>query len=299
MELAKLPRRLASHHFLSVGAVGWVYQINDRIVIKYPKDTDDTAFNREVRFFDMLEKHDICPDIVRSFLRVPNGIFLEYLSGGSLDQRLQKNRVHTSGRPTRIEVSKTEPTPLVERWTMELCSAAAWLESLGCVHGDIRPPNLLLDAEDHLKLTDFDSVASIGEPYAGAAPPWARLLGPEAGNEDGTFGMCGARTEQFAIGSVIYTMTRGYEPYEYLTEDGTEAVERLQKMEFPELGRAGLDQIIESCWRGEFASMCDLLKEAKLLNGAIQLPRATGLEKEDYDKIREECQLFMQDGLLA
>ncbi|KAL4769065.1 hypothetical protein BDW60DRAFT_219232 [Aspergillus nidulans var. acristatus] len=95
---------------------------------------------------------------------------------------------------------------------MELCSAAAWLESLGCVDGDIRPRTLLLDAEDHLKPTDFDGVASIGEPYVGAAFPWARLLGPEAGSEDGTFGMRGARTEQFAIGSVIYTMTRGFEP---------------------------------------------------------------------------------------
>lgn len=86
MKLANLPRRLASHRFLSVGTVGWVYQINDHIVIKYLKDTDDTAFNREVRFFDMLEKHHICPDIMRSFLRVPNSIFLEYLGGGSLDQ---------------------------------------------------------------------------------------------------------------------------------------------------------------------------------------------------------------------
>ncbi|EAL91111.1 hypothetical protein KXX54_006936 [Aspergillus fumigatus] len=92
---------------------------------------------------------------------------------------------------------------------MELCSAVSWLESLGRVHGDIRPPNLLLDAEDHLKLADFDSVASVGEPYAGAAPPWARLLGSEAGSENGTFGMCGARTEQFAIGSIIYSMKGG------------------------------------------------------------------------------------------
>lgn len=298
MELAKLPHRLTSHHFLSVGAVGWVYRINERIALKYPKDTNDSAFSREVKVFDMLEKHDICPDIVRSFLRVPDGIFLEYLSGGSLDQRLQNSKTRTSG-VTGIQASKTESTALVERWTMELCSAAAWLESFGCVHGDLRPPNLLLDAEDHLKLTDFDGVVSIGAPYAGAPPPWARLLGPEAGSENGTFGVCGARTEQFAIGSIIYTMTRGYEPYEDLTEDGTEVVERLQKMEFPELGGASLDQIIESCWRGGFASLYDLLKKAKLLNGAMQLPRATSLAREDYDRIREECLLLMQHGLLA
>jgi atypical protein kinase C zeta type len=298
MALVKLPHRVASHHFLSVGAVGWVYRINERIVLKYPKDTDDTAFNREVQVFHLLEKHDICPDIVQSFLCVPNGIFLAYLSGGSLDQRLQTNRRHT-GNGT--EVFRIEPTPLVERWTMELCSAVSWLESLGRVHGDIRPPNLLLDAEDHLKLADFDSVASIGEPYAGAAPPWARLLGSEAGSENGTFGMCGARTEQFAIGSIIYSMTRGYEPYEFetLTEGGPEIVKRLQRMVFPKLNGGDLDRIIERCWKGGFSSLCDLLEEAKLLRGAIQLPRATSLSREDCDEIRKECVLLVEDGLLA
>lgn len=281
-----------------MGAVGWVYRINKRIVLKYPKDTDDTAFNREAEVFHLLEKHDIYPDIVQSFLCVPKGIFLAYLSGGSLDQRLRTNRRYT-GNGT--EVFRIEPTPLVERWTMELCSAVSWLESLGRVHGDIRPPNLLLDAEDHLKLADFDSVASIGEPYAGAAPPWARLLGSEAGSENSTFGMCGARTEQFAIGSIIYSMTRGYEPYEFetQTEGGPEIVKRLQRMVFPELNGGDLDRIIERCWKGGFSSLCDLLEEAKFLRGAIQLPRATSLSREDCEEIRKECVLLVEDGLLA
>ena len=97
---------------------------------------------------------------------------------------------------------------------MELSDAAAWLESLGLLHGDIRPPNLPLDGEYHLKLADFDCVAEIGTSADGSAPPWARVLGPEARSEDGTFGVYGARMEQFAIGSVLYYMTRGYEPYE-------------------------------------------------------------------------------------
>ncbi|KAL4876429.1 hypothetical protein BJY04DRAFT_223062 [Aspergillus karnatakaensis] len=174
MQLAKLPHRLASHQFLSVGAIGWVYRINDRIVLKYPRNTGDPAFSHELEFFDILEKHEICPDIVRSFLRVPDGIFLEYLQGGTLEQRLKDKRVQTSNSPTSIKVLKTEPTPLLERRTMELCSAVAWLEALGYTHGDIRPPNLLFDAQDHLKLTNFDGVTAIGDPYAGAAPPWAR-----------------------------------------------------------------------------------------------------------------------------
>ena len=45
---------------------------------------------------------------------------------------------------------------------MDLCGAVAWLESLGLVHGDLRPDNLLLDKGDHLKLVDFDCAEEIG-----------------------------------------------------------------------------------------------------------------------------------------
>jgi len=40
----------------------------------------------------------------------------------------------------------------------------------------------------------------IGTPALGRAPPWARLLGFEAGSKAGSFGINGARVEQFAIG---------------------------------------------------------------------------------------------------
>lgn len=95
----------------------------------------------------------------------------------------------------------------------------------------------------------------------GAGPPWARILGPEAGSEEGTFGVCGNRTEQFAIGSVLYCMTRGHEPFEMDDfEDVTEPVNRLQRMEFPPASDTELDRIIERRWRGQFSSVKDLPK---------------------------------------
>ncbi|KAL4876428.1 hypothetical protein BJY04DRAFT_142386 [Aspergillus karnatakaensis] len=70
-------------------------------------------------------------------------------------------------------------------------------------------------------------------------------------------------------------------------------------MEFPELGEADLDRMIESCWKGAFTSVCELLEWAKRLDGSMQLPRATGLTREDCERIRQECLLLVQDGLLA
>jgi atypical protein kinase C zeta type len=288
--LAKLPPQLSSYRFLSIGAVGFVYQIDSCVVLKFPRDQNDECFSREVEIFDLFEKHSPCPDIVQSFLRVPQGNFLAYLSGGTLEQRLrgnQKGKEHLSA---------------IERWAMELSNATAWLESLGYIHGDIRPPNILFDGHDHLKLTDFDSVAEIGTRYDGAAPPWARLLGLEAGDENGTFGRCGAKTEQFAIGSIIYFATRGYEPYEMedLGEDhGPRVVELLQKMKFPDLSGGRLDQIIEQCWNGQFATLKELARETSLLPGANGLPRATPLDKVYCEEIRRKCQRLVEDGLLT
>lgn len=184
---------------------------------------------------------------------------------------------------------------------MELSNAAAWLESLGYVHTDIRPPNLLLDSHDHLKLTDFDSVRDIGTLAEGGAAPWARVLGPEAGEECGSFGVNGARYEQFAIGSVLYTMTRGYEPYDDGTIDPENApvvVDLLQRMEFPALGEEELDVIIEKCWKGEFHTLTDLAGETKLLSGAIGLPRATALDEKYSSQIRGECEQLIENGIL-
>lgn len=127
--LAKLPPQLSSYHFLSIGAVGFVYQIDSCVVLKFPRDQNDERFSREMEIFDLFEKHSPCPDIVQSFLRVPEGNFLAYLSGGTLEQRLRGKGMKSLSA--------------IERWAMELSNAAAWLESLGYIHGDLRPPNIL------------------------------------------------------------------------------------------------------------------------------------------------------------
>ena len=70
-------------------------------------------------------------------------------------------------------------------------------------------------------------VVSIGRMTdTGSAPPWSRVLGPEAGGAKGSFGMKGPRTEQFAIGSVIFCLIPGRELFEGEIGDGLTAVQR-------------------------------------------------------------------------
>ncbi|KAK2807877.1 hypothetical protein FQN50_005266 [Emmonsiellopsis sp. PD_5] len=301
MKIIKIPPRLTCYELLSGGAVGWVYRIDHRIVLKYPVNPNSDGFKREMAFFDVLEKHEPCPHIVQSFLRISDGIFLASMSGGSLHHRLETHQRRSADGRRVEQVISTEPQHLVKQWLIELCKAAAWLESLGYVHGDIRPPNLLLDNQDHLKLADFDCVQLIGTSLEGGpAAPWARVQGAEAGSEEGSFGACGPRTEQFAIGSILYCLTRGHEPYEMDDfDDDAEKVTLFKRMAFPPLNGGHFDTIIEKSWKGEFPRLKDLFEEANSLCSETDQPQPLALSFEYCSDIRRECQSLVDNGLLV
>ncbi|CZT13963.1 uncharacterized protein RAG0_17648 [Rhynchosporium agropyri] len=166
--------------FISLGAIGYVSKVNDHIAVKTLRSggrNDEyrrRKFAIESEIYDFLEaQNPLCPDVSRSFLRVPMGNFLALCSGGNLFIRLQQHQVRYPDEPSGrlVEVKATEPTDLIEQWIMELSSAVAWLESLGYAHTDIRPENLILDGKDHLKLTDFDTMEKIGTRASGCSPP--------------------------------------------------------------------------------------------------------------------------------
>ncbi|KAI4224381.1 MAG: hypothetical protein L6R40_008448 [Gallowayella cf. fulva] len=136
------------HHIrpqvLGGGSVAIAYKITEIIAVKQAKILDENKqVQNEHQIYDLLGKHCRCPNIVQSSYRIPSAIFLHLMSGA------------------------------------ELTNAVASLESLGLAHGDLRPPNLLLDGEDHLKVSDFDNTTAIGEVFDGTQPPYARVLGNE------------------------------------------------------------------------------------------------------------------------
>ena len=171
MGVIELPGKISAYEFISRGAIGWVYRINNRIALKYAREPDAEEFARENSMFDLFKKHPHCPHVVQSFLRLPNVNFLAFMSGGSLHDRLRSHQIRDGYFGKVLRVEKTEPVGLVEQWLRELSGAVVWLEALGYVHGDLRPSNLLLDGGDHLKLADFDCAKRVGEPSSGNGAP--------------------------------------------------------------------------------------------------------------------------------
>jgi serine/threonine protein kinase len=84
-----------------------------------------------------------------------------------------------------------------------LAEGIAWLESLGLAHGDLKPENVLVDKQNRVKIGDFDCTNFIGSESEACIPPYGQLLGSEAGSKEGTLGKLGARTGQFALGSLF------------------------------------------------------------------------------------------------
>ncbi|KAL8698698.1 MAG: hypothetical protein Q9201_006433 [Fulgogasparrea decipioides] len=268
--------------------------------MKRPIKDDNEQVQNEYRIYDLLDKHPN-PNVVRSFYRIPSANCLQYMSGGTLDQRLRKHQTRDPIHNLVVNVNHKEPAHLVWRWMAELIDAAAWLECLGYAHGDLRPTNLLLDSEDHLKVADFDSTTAIGTVFDGLQPPYARVLGDEAAEARGTFGYHGPRTEQFAIGTLVYYMTRGCEPYdsEWLGEGHEErVVDRLQAMVFPPTSNAEIDTIIRKCWHGKFISIQRLNTEVIHARPVVLSSLAKALDKAECDFASRQCRRLIAQGVL-
>ena len=286
---------------LSWGSVGIVYKVTEHIAVKRAFVDDNKGVRNEYRIYDFFDSVPKCPNLVQSFYRIPSANFLQYLSGGTLDERLRRHQKRDPVTDLVSEVTYKEGEKLVWRWMAELIDAIAWLESLGYAHGDIRPPNLLLDNDDHLKVIDFDNTIALGTTFDGCQPPYARVLGDEASGNRGAFGYHGPRTEQFAIGSVFYYMTRGYEPYdnEWLGDaHGPTVVGLLQEMKFPTTDDSDFDTIIRKCWHGEYELIRSLKLEVMRLGRGIGFSMAKAMGQEEYEARQRECRQLVENGVL-
>jgi serine/threonine protein kinase len=287
--------------FLSAGAVGQVYRVNQCIAVKVPVPEGDEDFEHENAVLDELCREPCCADIAQSFLRMPRANFMAFYSGGNLEQRLRIHQIrHEINSDQVISVRRKEPTHLIRRWIRQLCSATAWLESRQYAHGDIRPANLLLDSKDHLKLADFDSADKYGSGLKGGMPPYARWHSTEVGDDDNSLGIMGPVSEEFAIGSTIYYMVTGYEVYgnEWFGEEHlVEVVGRLQKKKFPTLDESETSSIVRKCWHGSFATIQQLLAAVMTLEeGKKETTRPMSLAA--IRKQQRVCKQLVNQGIL-
>lgn len=124
-------------------------------------------------------------------------IAMEYLPGGDLKQR--------------IAYGITEQNAI--RYTKQIASALAELHSLGILHRDLKPGNIMLRADGNIALIDFglakrmrleqeitDSGEIFGTPY---------YMSPEQGHANDV----DERSDVYSLGIIFYELLTGEKPF--------------------------------------------------------------------------------------
>jgi serine/threonine-protein kinase len=124
-------------------------------------------------------------------------IVMEYLSGGSLAERLRKGRV---------------PTAQALTWLEQAATALDAAHAEGVVHRDVKPGNLLLDRDDNVHVADFGVASAAGLDSltrTGTVVGTAAYLSPEqAQGERAT-----PASDRYGLAVVAWELLTGERPF--------------------------------------------------------------------------------------
>lgn len=124
-------------------------------------------------------------------------IIMDLVTGRSLDQAVKE--------------FGPLPAPTVARIGLSVLSALQVAHSYGMVHQDVKPANILLDADGSVMLTDFGIAVTMGakgDRYGSAGSPG--YMAPERLNEQPS----GPASDLWSLGASLYTAVEGRPPFE-------------------------------------------------------------------------------------
>ncbi|MEE4247082.1 MAG: AGC family serine/threonine-protein kinase [Kangiellaceae bacterium] len=196
----------------------------------------DKIFKRNLMKYVLSEKDVLSqvdhPFIVKMHHSFQNGeklfLILDYCPNGDLSFHLKRERFFTEQK-ARLYLS-------------EVVLAIEALHSHDIIYRDLKPDNIVLDAEGHCLLTDFGlSKAEVGEEqhtysFCGSVA----YLPPEILNKGGH----GKAVDWYLVGTLLYEMLIGQPPYYAETKDAIFKNIKYAKLKFPNsVNRAARDLI--------------------------------------------------------
>jgi len=207
----KLPDRYRNPELIARGGMGEVYRAEDadlaRVVavklLSHRFADNDAIRGRFTREALAVARLSHAPSTVTIFDVGEHGgrpyIVMEYLPGGSLADRLEREGAQPVGRSLD--------------WLGQAAAALDAAHANGIVHRDVKPGNLLLDSDERIKVADFGvaSAADLGSfTEAGTVVGTAGYLAPEqARGERAT-----PASDLYALGVVAFELLTGKRPFE-------------------------------------------------------------------------------------
>ena len=197
---------------LGRGGMGVVYRANDPIIgrivaLKTVRLSSESAgishaellerFQNEARAAGRLTHPNI---VVVYDAGEDHGLYyitMELIDGKSLQAVLEGGRKLTVQRAVLM--------------MEQICSALEFAHRRGVVHRDIKPANIMLDREDHVKITDFGTakILQYGTQQKTNAIGTPGYMSPEQIKGRGIDG----RSDIFALGVMLYEMLTGRRPF--------------------------------------------------------------------------------------
>ena len=206
-----LPARYRSPKRIARGGMGEIYRATDAslgravavkvLAERYSRDDEvRRRFTREALAAARLsgEPHIVTIFDVGEHAERPF-IVMEYLSGGSLEQRIREDGAQAVGRALE--------------WLEQAAAALDAAHRNGIVHRDVKPANLLLDRNGNVHVADFGIARATGMDsltLTGTVLGTAGYLSPEqAQGEHAT-----AASDRYSLAIVAFELLTGRRPFE-------------------------------------------------------------------------------------
>lgn len=215
---------------LGSGGMGSVYlavntSIDQQVAIKVLRP--EFARNADLRAKFKKEAQLLCsldhPGIVKflNYVETPQGVFLimEYVKGITLEEYIR----HKNGL-----IVESKAYPMLK----EILEAFEYAHSKGIVHQDIKPSNIIIQEDGHVKIMDFGIARIVSEAQQNAA-----VMGtPEYMSPEQIYGKpVDKRSDIYSLGVLIHNMLTGKAPYDATKLTEQEIKRRVVKDDLPRM----------------------------------------------------------------